>query len=108
LHYKQVSPQNQNTYTSNLVFIPGGKFTMGVKSGRIQELKPHTVTINSIKIGKYEVTQKQWEAIMGPANNNSINKGCFECPVENVSWIEVDSFIRKINTIGNMKFSIAC
>jgi formylglycine-generating enzyme len=46
--------------------------------------------------GKYEVTQAQWEAVMG--NNPAYFKQCGEsCPVESVSWNDVQEFIKKLN-----------
>lgn len=64
----------------------------------------HPVTIGNIQFGKYEVTQAQWEAVMG--YNPSDNAECSSCPVENVSWEEVMKFIRKINVAGNKKFRL--
>ena len=46
-------------------------------------------------MGKYEVTQAQWKVVMG--NNPSNFTGCDDCPVENVSWNDVQDFIRKLN-----------
>ena len=46
-------------------------------------------------IGKYEVTQKQWRDIMN--NNPSDFKNCDNCPVENVSWNDVQDFLQKLN-----------
>ena len=46
-------------------------------------------------MGRYEVTQAQWQAVMG--NNPSNFKGCDQCPVETVSWDDAQEFIRKLN-----------
>ena len=46
-------------------------------------------------LGKYEVTQDQWQAVMG--NNPSDNSGCGNCPVEQVSWEDVQVFIGRLN-----------
>lgn len=46
-------------------------------------------------IGKYEVTQEEWVAVMG---SNPSNYDCNNCPVENVSWDEVPVFISKQNS----------
>lgn len=94
-----------NELSNNMVLIPGGSFIMGVKGGKVKGLLPHTVTINPVKFGMYEVTRKQWETIMGTAYKSN-NKACSNCPIENVSWKEVDSFIRKINTIGKIRFRL--
>ncbi|MDD5300178.1 MAG: SUMF1/EgtB/PvdO family nonheme iron enzyme [Gallionella sp.] len=51
----------------------------------------------SFAMGKYEVTQSQWKAIMG--NNPSKFSNCGDtCPVENVSWNDAQEFIQKLNT----------
>jgi formylglycine-generating enzyme required for sulfatase activity len=55
----------------------------------------HDVTISQpLYLGKYEVTQAQWESVMG--NNPSQYKGS-DRPVEQVSWEEVQTFIEKLN-----------
>ena len=58
--------------------------------------KPRFVTITKpFYLGKYPVTQRQWEEVMG--NNPSIFAGNLERPVENVSWDDVQVFIDRIN-----------
>lgn len=79
---------------ADVVFVAGGSLDKASEK----------VAIKPLHVGKYEVTQQQWEAIMG--YNNSGNKGCSECPVENVSWNEADSFIRKINSTGTKRFRL--
>ncbi|MDD3246207.1 MAG: formylglycine-generating enzyme family protein [Methanosarcina sp.] len=81
------------------VLIPSGEFDMGASSeekGRSDsESSLHKVTIkNPFYMGKYPVTQKQWEKIMG--NNPSHFKGEAR-PVEMVSWNEVQEFVNKLN-----------
>ena len=84
----------------NMVRVEGGNFTMGCTAEQgddcYSDEKPvHEVELNSFRIGKYEVTQAQWEAVMG--SNPSRFSGCGSCPVEKVSWMEVQDFIRKLN-----------
>ena len=78
-----------------MVFVEGGTFQMGSSSGDSDEKPVHTVTLSSFNIGKYEVTQAQWKAVMG--SNPSYFKDCDQCPVEQVSWNDVQDFIRKLN-----------
>ena len=59
------------------------------------EKPAHKVTLNSFSIGKYEVTQKQWQDVMG--SNPSYFGNCDNCPVEMVSWNDVQDFIQRIN-----------
>jgi formylglycine-generating enzyme required for sulfatase activity len=77
------------------VLIPPGSFMMGSTNGE-SEKPVHQVTIsNAFYMGKYEVTQAQWQAVMG--NNPSYFKDCNQCPVEQVSWNDAQEFIRELN-----------
>ncbi len=62
---------------------------------RIRDATPHRVSITrGFEMGKYEVTQAQWEKVMG--DNPSRFKGA-NLPVENVSWDDVQKFIHALN-----------
>lgn len=88
-----------------MVRVKGGTFTMGSpesdKDARSTEKPAHAVTLSDFSIGKYEVTQAQWRAVMG--DNPSDNKGCDRCPVEQVSWHDVQDFIKKLNALDPSK-----
>jgi len=78
-----------------LALIPTGTFTMGADDGSDDQKPPHPVTISKpFHIGKHEVTQKQWQAVMG--ENPSRFKGD-GLPVENVSWEDCQRFCRKLS-----------
>ena len=80
------------------VRIPAGSFRMGSKRGEASsDERPLTrvVISRAFEVGKYEVTQGQWEAVMGW--NRSMNSGCERCPVEYVSWDDVQEFIGTLN-----------
>ncbi len=82
------------SFEPEMVFVEGGTFKMG--SNDYDSEKPiHDVTLSDFYIGKYPVTQAQWHAVMG--ENPSHFKGCDDCPVENVSWDDVQEFIKKLN-----------
>jgi len=86
------------------VLIPSGSFIMGSpqsEPGRtIFEVQNHVVIENPFFIQTTEVTQGQWETIMG--NNPSFFSDCGpDCPVENVSWRNVQAFINKLNQIDS-------
>jgi formylglycine-generating enzyme required for sulfatase activity len=92
----------------NMVFVQGGTFIMGCTSeqGSVcegDESPAHQVTVSSFRMGKYEVTQAEWEAVMG--SNPSYNKNCQTCPVENVSWNDVQYFTEQLNKLtgGNYR-----
>jgi formylglycine-generating enzyme required for sulfatase activity len=89
-----------NSIGMEFVLIPAGAFEMGSPSneaGRDDDDGPiHQVTIkNAFYMGKYEVTQEQWRAVMG--DNPSYFTGNDNLPVEQVSWDDVQEFIRKLN-----------
>ena len=90
----------QTASNIEMVFVLGGTFTMGCTAEQGSdcsdwERPAHQVTLRSYNIGKYEVTQAQWEAVMG--SNPSSPKGS-NLPVNNVSWNDAQEFISKLNT----------
>lgn len=81
------------------VLIPPGSFMMGSTNGFADEQRVHWVTIKySFYMGKYEVTQAEWQQVMG--NNPSFHKG-ERLPVETVSWNDAQEFIRKLNAAND-------
>ena len=80
-----------------MVVIPGGRFEMGSAHGSPSERPVHAVAIlNAYAIGRTEVTQEQWRAVTG--SNPSHFSSCGDnCPVENVSWDDVQGFLAKLN-----------
>ncbi len=87
-----------------MIFVEGGTFKMGSKSGEDDEKPVHSVTLSAFNIGKYEVTQAQWAAVM--RSNPSHFKDCEECPVENVSWNDVQEYIQKLNAQTGKKYRL--
>jgi formylglycine-generating enzyme required for sulfatase activity/predicted aspartyl protease len=86
----------RNSIGMEFVLIPAGEFQMGSNDGDDNAKPVHTVRISRpFYLGKYEVTQAQWEAVMG--NNPSAFKGNTNLPVENVSWQDVQEFINRLN-----------
>jgi formylglycine-generating enzyme required for sulfatase activity len=90
-----------NSSGMEFVLIPSGTFTMGANSRKEEaysfEMPRHKVTISkAFYIGRYEVTQEQWEGIMGS------NPGSFKNPknpVENITIEEVKQFIQRMNEL---------
>lgn len=78
-----------------MVEIPAGSFQMGSNADATS--KPiHRVSLKSFAMGKTEVTQVQWKAIMG--NNPSKFQDCGDnCPVEQVSWDDAKVYIQRLN-----------
>jgi len=84
-----------NGVKMELALIPAGTFTMGADDGSEDQKPPHPVTISKpFHIGKHEVTQKQWQAVMG--ENPSRFKGD-GLPVENISWDDCQEFCKKLS-----------
>lgn len=101
------------TFTVNgvdftVVAVEGGTFTMGATSEQGSDAydgeKPtHQVTLSDFYIGKYEVTQELWKAVMG--SNPSYFTGT-NLPVEYVSWVDCQSFITKLNELTGKTFRL--
>ena len=91
-----------------MVRVEGGTFRMGATSEQGSDVwdneKPvHSVTLSGYYIGKTEVTQALWKAVMGI--NPSRFKGDY-LPVENVSWDDCQEFIRKLNSMTGQNFRL--
>ncbi len=85
----------------DLAWIPAGSFVMGspaAEGGRDEDETQHEVTLTKgFWIGQYEVTQAQWQQVMG-SNPSSAKKGG-DFPVESVSWVMAADFIAKLNAL---------
>ena len=91
-----------------MVLIPAGKFMMGSLAsevGREKNETQHEVTLTKpFYMGKNEVTQDQWESVMGN-NPSKFNKGA-KLPVTDVSWNDCQEFIKKLNGITKGKYQL--
>ena len=91
------------------VQVKGGTFTMGCTNEQgndcnDDEKTAHSVTVGDFYIGKYEVTQELWEAVMDE-NPSYFTEG-ENLPVENVSWNDAQEFIRKLNSITGKNYRL--
>jgi len=98
-----------NSLGMEFVYIEPSTFMMGSppdEPKRDNDEKQHRVTLSQgFYMQTTEVTQQQWKAVMG--NNPSHFKNCDDCPVENVSWNDVQTFIQKLNQKeGTTKFRL--
>lgn len=94
--------------TFTMVAVQGGTFTMGATYEQIgdnyeDEEPTHKVTLSSYYIGKFEVTQELWIALMGENPSFYRNE---KCPVECVSWNDCQQFIAKLNQLTGKKFRL--
>lgn len=97
-----------NGVSFEMVKVDGGTFCMGATSeqgsdAESDEKPVHSVTLSGFYIGKTEVTQVLWKAVMG--SNPSYFKGD-DLPVENVSWNDCQEFIRKLNALTGQHFRL--
>jgi formylglycine-generating enzyme required for sulfatase activity len=103
----QTSPTYTNSIGMGFVRIPAGEFMMGCEGNNncgFDDEPQHRVKISQpFYLGKYEVTQGEWEAVMG--NNPSRFKGRGN-PVENVSWNDVQMFIQRLSAKEGKKYRL--
>lgn len=94
-------------FEPEMIAIRAGCFQVGSptsETGRFDDERQHQVCVENFQIGKYEVTQAQWEAVMG--TNPSRFSGCANCPVEQVSWNGVQDYIDKLNTRTGKRYRL--
>jgi formylglycine-generating enzyme required for sulfatase activity len=88
-----------------LVVITGGNFYMGSDAKRDYEKPIHLVNVKTFAMGKTEVTQAQWQSVMG--NNPSIFKKCGpSCPVSGANWDSVQQFIQRLNAKTGQRYRL--
>jgi formylglycine-generating enzyme required for sulfatase activity len=88
------------------VLVAAGRFGMGSETGDADERPVHQVTISrAFYLQKTEVTQAQWQAVMG--SNPSFHSSCgASCPVEQVSWDDVQLFVQKLNQATGLNYRL--
>ena len=105
---KTVTPNNGVTSDPNVIpmaKIPQGCFKMGSFQGNSSEKPAHTVCITKpFMMGKYEVTQGQWKAIMN--SNPSLYQTSDGNPVERVSWDDIQIFIELLNKKTRLNYRL--
>jgi len=86
-----------------MVFVEGGTFVMGNDAGNTDAKPAHQVKLTDFLIGKYELTQSQWNAIV---DSNPSKVECAECPLSDMSWVQLQEFIEKLNKRTGKKFRL--
>jgi formylglycine-generating enzyme required for sulfatase activity len=88
-----------------LVRVKGGCFQQGSSQGASSEKPQHEVCLHDYFIGKYEITQRDWQDVMG--FNPTRHKACGEdCPVDSVSWSDAREFVSRLNAITGRSFRL--
>lgn len=91
----------------DMVYIPGGRFSMGSPatetSRQGSEGPQHQVTVPTFFMGKYPITQAQWQAIMGknPAQFQGTDR-----PIEQVSWQDATAFCQKLSELTGQDYRL--
>ena len=105
--YKGEHPDILDEIMRNMVYVEGGTFIMGATAEQKNKYKDeepaHSVTLSSFYIGKYEVTQSLWKAVIG---SNPSNRKGDNLPVEKVSWNDCQTFLRKLNAMTGKNFRL--
>ena len=78
-----------------MVMVPVGSFEMGSKV-KADEQPVHRVNVPAFLLGRTEVTQTQWQAVMG-GNPSAFTKCGMDCPVEYISWNDAQEFARRLS-----------
>jgi len=100
-YYKTRKQDIIKEISKNMVLLEGGEFNMGSTDGEEDEQPVRQVTVNSFYISKYELTQKQWMAIM--EENPSHFHDCENCPVERVHWYDAVLFCNTLSRLSGLE-----
>ncbi|MBF0621842.1 MAG: SUMF1/EgtB/PvdO family nonheme iron enzyme [Magnetococcales bacterium] len=97
--------QWKEPYTGlSFVRIPGGCFEMGSDEGAVSERPVHKVCVDGFWLSRHEVTQSQWQRVMGDNPSGFAKGGRF--PVEQVSWHQVQAFTNALTARGSGGFRL--
>jgi formylglycine-generating enzyme required for sulfatase activity len=100
-----------------MVFVKGGTFTMGCTPDQGSDCSttadneyPHSVTVSSFSIGKYQVTRAQWIAVMKghpTLSNSGYWKNDDQLPIETVKWFDIDTaFLPRLNALTGKNYRL--
>lgn len=89
-----------------MVYVPGGKFLMGSPKGvgGDSERPQHEVKVPSFYIGKFQITQAQWKAVMGEKLKPGFTGD--DLPMESVSWEDAKEFCKKLTQMTNKAYRL--
>ncbi len=103
---KVIDPETWTEPVTGMEFVrvPEGCFEMGSETDEEDERPVHRVCLKGFWLGRHEVTQGQWQRVMGD-NPSRFRKGD-DHPVEQVSWQDAEAFIAKLNVRGQGGFRL--
>jgi formylglycine-generating enzyme required for sulfatase activity len=100
-----LSEESLNRLMEEMVLVEGGTFMMGSDSDKASpaEGPAHEVTISEFRMGKFEVSQQLLQEVMGWDHSYFAGEGC---PVNNVSWMNIQRFIKRLNKMTGKNFRL--
>lgn len=102
---RELSTELQAQLLQDMIWVEGGSFEMGssLSTAASREKPAHSVTLDGFYMGKTEVTQQLFEAIMGW---NYSYFPCLSCPINNISWLNMQLFIERLNQATGKVFRL--
>ena len=102
---QQLPQKLQSKLDNSMVHVQGGSFIMGSDSdkARNREKPAHSITLDSFYLSKFELTQDIFQQVMGW--NNSYYQ-CDNCPVNNISWLNMQVFISRLNQMTGKTYRL--
>ena len=113
-----VLPEAVTALEASMVYVDGGTFMMGATEEQgddydVDELLVHNVTLDGFYIGKFEVTQAQWEAVMGTALSDIITENAWplygvgdDYPMYYVNWNDATAFCGKLSELTGKAYRL--
>jgi formylglycine-generating enzyme required for sulfatase activity len=102
---KALSPESMSRLMAEMVWVEGGSFSMGSNSEKATSAEgpEHHVTVAGFRMGKFEVSQKLFQEVMGWDHSYFPGEGV---PVNNVSWMNIQRFIERLNRMTGKHFRL--
>lgn len=107
-HLSESEAMLLNSILSNMVWVQGGKYKMGAdekSANSRKEIPLHEVVVEDFYIGKFEVSSHEWYSLDGICMSDT-SRDSLDTPITNISWNDVFQWIKKLNTISKLNFSI--
>ncbi|MEH6591620.1 MAG: SUMF1/EgtB/PvdO family nonheme iron enzyme [Halioglobus sp.] len=104
-HQYRLSAETQAKLLAEMIWVEGGSFIMGSDDADAadRERPAHTVTVDGFYIGRTELTQDIFEELMGW---NSSYFPCAGCPVNNLSWLNIQLLVERLNLTTGKRFRL--
>jgi len=109
--WRQFVEQIAEDLTLEMVYVPSGEFVMGASKKEVDsydaERPQHSVTVPAFLMGKYPITQAQYEAVMGTNPSRFKDKPDSPSrPVENVSWEDAQGFCKRLSELTSREYRL--